>query len=613
MFASTKVDRSALIEIKKENEPQLFQLIHEVVEKVGTHFPKKVFLDPNVNASVFYDSNFWSMFLPIRKNLLIGVGLINCVTYQELKAVLAHEFGHFSQRSMKVGSYVYNVNEIIYNMLYNNNSLNNLLEKWSNISGTAGIFVSISVFIIKQIQAILEKLYTYVNRNYLALSREMEFHADEIAAHVAGSKACADSLLRLPFANHALQNVLSFYQGKIKQNIRSQNFYPEQRFVMELLAKKYNCKEQDGFPLIEVEQLGRIYKSKLNIDNQWASHPSDEDRVKAHRNLNIVIGDTTNSPAIHLLSDATSISERLVVELFSDSFYTETPTAYSVADFQIQFSNLLSQNNLDERLNGYYDNHDIVVLDDSVIMSENMITKFEDLYSDARLEVVNELTVLKNDRLLLQAIQENEIVTKTFDYHDNKYSADQVGFVLQQVDERIAMVEKEIVSHDERVHQYFRHLAANQGQEMKFDEIWNNYSTTKAQVEKNITLFQELSSNSMFLFQIHSFQDIEARLSDLSRREPVLKQTLRDLLASPEIQEELEESEKNKLEKYINEDLTYFHVNTYHDDNLSLLMNAITQLENLSRRYLFLQKRTLLNFNLQLHENKVNQAAGYYS
>ena len=48
---------------------------------------------------------------------------------QEFKAILAHEFGHFSQRSMKVGSYVYYVNQVIFNMLYDNDSFDKMIQK----------------------------------------------------------------------------------------------------------------------------------------------------------------------------------------------------------------------------------------------------------------------------------------------------------------------------------------------------------------------------------------------------------------------------------------------------------------------------------------------------
>ena len=37
------------------------------------------------------------MFLPVKKNLTMGLGLINSTTVSELKSILAHEFGHFSK------------------------------------------------------------------------------------------------------------------------------------------------------------------------------------------------------------------------------------------------------------------------------------------------------------------------------------------------------------------------------------------------------------------------------------------------------------------------------------------------------------------------------------
>ena len=66
IFKSHKVDRSHLTEIKITDEPQLFKLIDEIVIKVGTSFPKKVYLSNDVNAAVFYNSSFWSMFFPIK-------------------------------------------------------------------------------------------------------------------------------------------------------------------------------------------------------------------------------------------------------------------------------------------------------------------------------------------------------------------------------------------------------------------------------------------------------------------------------------------------------------------------------------------------------------------
>jgi len=150
-------DRSNLTEINRNDEPQLFQMIDEIVKEAGTDFPKKVYLAYDVNASVFYDSNFWSMFLPIKKNLIIGIGLVNTCTKQELKAILAHEFGHFSQRSMKVGSYVYNVNQIIFNLVNEDESYENTVKGWASASGFFAFFAELAIKITQGIKGFLRR------------------------------------------------------------------------------------------------------------------------------------------------------------------------------------------------------------------------------------------------------------------------------------------------------------------------------------------------------------------------------------------------------------------------------------------------------------------------
>src|SRR5690606_17844105 len=116
----------------EQEQPVLFEFIRTLSKETRTPFPKRIYLSSDVNAAVFYDSNFWSMLLPVRKNLQIGLALVNSVNLSELKAILAHEFGHFSQRSMKLGSYVYNVNQVIYNLLYDNDGYSSALQKWAN-------------------------------------------------------------------------------------------------------------------------------------------------------------------------------------------------------------------------------------------------------------------------------------------------------------------------------------------------------------------------------------------------------------------------------------------------------------------------------------------------
>jgi hypothetical protein len=63
---------------------------------------------------------------------------------------------------------------------------------------------------------------------YLALSREMEFHADEVAAHIAGSAIVKEALLGTDLSSYVYNYVLRFYENKIPEHIRSENIYREQ-------------------------------------------------------------------------------------------------------------------------------------------------------------------------------------------------------------------------------------------------------------------------------------------------------------------------------------------------------------------------------------------------
>ncbi|MCS3869756.1 Zn-dependent protease with chaperone function [Chryseobacterium ginsenosidimutans] len=128
IFIKNNYSNRHLIEVDRKNQPELFAIIDEIIAETRVQKPGKVFLSPEVNASVSYNSPFWSMFVPVKKNLTIGMGLVNSTTVGELKSVLAHEFGHFSQRSMKIGGYVNQVEKIIFDTVYNNKDFENSIK-----------------------------------------------------------------------------------------------------------------------------------------------------------------------------------------------------------------------------------------------------------------------------------------------------------------------------------------------------------------------------------------------------------------------------------------------------------------------------------------------------
>jgi len=278
VFSIAKDENSQRMEITEEEQPRLFALIRELTTATGTSFPKKIFLSPDTNAAVFYNSNFWSMFLPIRKNLEIGLGLVNSVNISEFKAVMAHEFGHFSQRSMKLGSFTYNVNRVIHNMLYDNKGYTNFLNYWGRLHGVLALLANGTAKIAQGIQWILRGMYAYINKRYMGLSREMEFHADAFAAGVAGGNNLVTALSRIEIAGGCYNTALSEANARVKQNKVSRNIFSNQLTIFRSVAAEYALPLSQGVPVVPYSFLSSFRGNRINFKNQWASHPTLRER-----------------------------------------------------------------------------------------------------------------------------------------------------------------------------------------------------------------------------------------------------------------------------------------------------------------------------------------------
>ncbi len=137
-FRRPPKERNFWAEIDSTEHPRLHAFLKQLCRETGAEFPHRIYLGWDVNACVFYDDGLRCLFLPTPKNLQIGLGLLNVLNLSEFKAVLAHEFGHFTQKSMRVGSYVYIANRFMIDMVAGRDWLDDLvlrLRRYRNAVG----------------------------------------------------------------------------------------------------------------------------------------------------------------------------------------------------------------------------------------------------------------------------------------------------------------------------------------------------------------------------------------------------------------------------------------------------------------------------------------------
>ncbi len=604
MFKFHKVDRSHLHEIKRKDEPALFSMIDEIVEKVDTSFPKKVYLSSNVNAAVFYDSSFWSMFFPIRKNLQIGLGLVNTVSKSELKAILSHEFGHFSQKTMKVGSYVYNVNQVIFNMLYDNESYERLIQRWGSISDYITIFVLIAIKIIEFIQWILRGLYNIVNKSYMALSREMEFHADEIAAHVTGFEPLKTSLLRLSLADHALNQVFSFYEGKMKENLVSDNVYKEHSFVLNYLANYNEIPIENNLPAVSLEALNKFNKSKLIIKNQWASHPSVADRIERLEQGNIQIINDGDAPANTVFKNIENLQKLFSDRIFKQVEYTDKTSAIPFEEFKVGYENDFLNNSFPEIYNGYYDDKNPRFFELKTAKPSEDDTSFETLFSDKNVDLVYTARSLEKDIITLEQITSKAIAVKTFDYDGQKYQRKESRKLTERLKKELADINQQITANDLKI---FELCLKQEKVQYKIPQLEHLYATIfelDKEWETKYGLYRRLEGNLQFINYSLSIEEIESNFYQIRPLETQLKEGIKAMLDNKTYAEQMTPDIKENFELYLSKKWDYFGRQRYFENNLSILFTALNNYAQMLSKGYFEHKKRLLNYQIELMDNK---------
>jgi Zn-dependent protease with chaperone function len=163
------------IEVTAQDQPRLFQFLNRLADELGAPRPHRVYLSPRVNACVFYELSLLNLIIPSRKNLEIGLGLVNILNVGELKAVLAHEFGHFAQRTMAVGRWVYISQQVAAHIVAKRDAFDRLLASISRLDLRVAWIGWLFRLIVWAIRSAVDLMFGVVVLAQRALSREMDF------------------------------------------------------------------------------------------------------------------------------------------------------------------------------------------------------------------------------------------------------------------------------------------------------------------------------------------------------------------------------------------------------------------------------------------------------
>lgn len=396
-------------EIQREDSPKLYDMIMETAKSVGVRKPKHIYVNHEVNACVFFNTGFWNIFFPVRKNLAIGLGLFSSTNTEEVRSIIAHEFGHFAQGSMRVGSVLYVANKVITDLAYRRDKLDSLMLRWCLEDGIWGFWGKATQSVVIKFRNLIDVLFRSQQRNYMKLSRQMEYDADAVACRLVGKETFVSALCKIQ------QNAKAFdFYNRVLGNFLNQNQIVSDYWKGYNLTVP-NMKSMDfhisTFNSVEVAPEEEDVHSRIIIEEIWESHPSIRKRIEHAPN------NETNHAGEYILA----------WDLVSDTLKTEvSETILNQAKKDNSSINELNWNNfknmLEKKIELSIFPNEVEPFFNRNILDDANVSQEENPLNDSNRLVVLEYEQAIRDMDTLDALYKGKIPVKYFIYNGREYN-----------------------------------------------------------------------------------------------------------------------------------------------------------------------------------------------
>ena len=341
-----------LVEIREQEQPRLFAFLYQLADDAGAPRPHKVYLSARVNAAVFYDLSLLNFLLPSRKNLEIGLSLVNALTLGELRAVLAHEFGHFAQRSMAVGRWVYVAHQITAQLVARRDKLDAFVDGLSRMDFRIAWIGWLLQTIVWAIRSLIDLAFRGVLLMQRALSREMELQADLVAVSLTGSDALVHALSKLRAADDSFDRTVNFVQSEQARGTPVADLFELHAHLMKRMAEILDDPLYGRVPLVPIADPAahRLFKAELTQPpRMWQSHPLNHER-EANAKKTYVAAPLDERAAWLLFDDAPALRARVTRELMPPGENAVAALSDSIARLDARFD----RTSLHRRYQGVY-------------------------------------------------------------------------------------------------------------------------------------------------------------------------------------------------------------------------------------------------------------------
>ena len=238
------------LKLNRRQVPHLFALVDELTTKLQAPRFHNILLNQEFNAGVVQIPRL-GIFGWQQNYLLLGLPLMQSLSVEQLKAVLAHELGHLSGNHSRFAAWIYRMRKTwmqIYERLHQ-----------SDREGAAVLF-----------NRFLDWYWPAFNAYSFILARMNEYEADRCAAQLAGAKTAAEALINVEVKARFLES--SFWTD-IQKQVEHQ-VDPPDNVYSSMLTVLHS-------PIPEEKNKQWLEQALAQKTNNADTHPCLTDRLKS--------------------------------------------------------------------------------------------------------------------------------------------------------------------------------------------------------------------------------------------------------------------------------------------------------------------------------------------
>jgi hypothetical protein len=374
---------------------------------------------------------------------------------------------------------------------------------------------------------------------------------------------------------------------------------------MKHFADDHNLQLKNGLPQVESHSFAHMNRTRVVVKDQWASHPSTDDREEHLRKLGVQ-AEINYASAWIVFRNVEALQQQVTEKIYSEVTFSAQPEKLDADSFSNKYFEQAKKYTLDKRYKGYFDSRNITAYSNSEITiyaagTGSNLNSLDAILDEPTVSLPYVIGGLRDDLNTLEMIQNKSLPVKTFEFDGAKYESEDSIVIIEKLQKELKVEEEKLKEADKRILSFFYKQAEKQGQGEKMLEMYQSIQACANKSEEinkeyidTIGIMRPMYYGDLQLEQAHAI------IGQVKIKEKIIKPQLKALLSDTALAAYFSAEERTAVEEYLSKEHQYFTGASFLNDELRALNDALHLYQAVPAEHCMTLKKELLEWQLQI-------------